>query len=179
MAADLAADLAEAEADGASPEQVLGSGAFDPRAFAAAWARERGVARPLPVPVDPGQSRYPPPVHWLPRPARIRAAIAAAAVVLTLGAGLAILASRTGETSVVAAAAGTPQPQPQALAPRPFALQVGPPGDGRRRAIGALVLLVGGVGLVVAMLYWSPWTHPRRSSRRYPPIDDHPGGPGY
>jgi hypothetical protein len=43
MAADLAADLEEAEAEGASPEDVLGSGAFDPRSFASAWAVERGL----------------------------------------------------------------------------------------------------------------------------------------
>jgi hypothetical protein len=43
MADDLAADLQEAEADGASVEEVLGSGASDPRAFAAAWASERGI----------------------------------------------------------------------------------------------------------------------------------------
>jgi hypothetical protein len=46
MAGDLAADLREAEADGASEEEVLGSGASDARAFAAAWARERGLVRP-------------------------------------------------------------------------------------------------------------------------------------
>lgn len=46
MADDLAADLEEAEADGASAEDVLGSGASDARAFAAAWASERGIVRP-------------------------------------------------------------------------------------------------------------------------------------
>jgi uncharacterized membrane protein len=46
MADDLAADLREAEADGASEEEVLGSPASDPRAFAAAWASERGIVRP-------------------------------------------------------------------------------------------------------------------------------------
>jgi hypothetical protein len=46
MADDLAADLHEAEAEGAFPEEVLGDGAADPRAFAAAWARERGLVRP-------------------------------------------------------------------------------------------------------------------------------------
>jgi hypothetical protein len=50
MAADLTADLAEAEAEGASIEDVLGSSAFDPRAFAASWAAERGVSRPPPAP---------------------------------------------------------------------------------------------------------------------------------
>lgn len=36
MAADLAADLKEAETEGVSAELVLGSGALDPRSFAAA-----------------------------------------------------------------------------------------------------------------------------------------------
>ena len=48
MAADLAADLDEAEAEGVAREEVLGNAAFDPRAFAASWARERGVAGPPP-----------------------------------------------------------------------------------------------------------------------------------
>jgi hypothetical protein len=43
MAADLAADLKEADGEGVSPEEVLGSSAFDPRSFAAAWAAERGI----------------------------------------------------------------------------------------------------------------------------------------
>jgi hypothetical protein len=43
MAADLAADLKEAEQEGVSAEEVLGSGAFDARAFAASWASERGL----------------------------------------------------------------------------------------------------------------------------------------
>ena len=44
MAAELAADLEEA-----APEDVLGSDALDASAFAARWARERGVARPRPT----------------------------------------------------------------------------------------------------------------------------------
>ena len=47
MAADLTTDLEEAAADGVPSEEVLGSGASDARAFAAAWAAERGVTRPL------------------------------------------------------------------------------------------------------------------------------------
>jgi hypothetical protein len=46
MAADLAADLEDAEADGAAPEELLGDGVEDPRAFAHAWAKERGLIRP-------------------------------------------------------------------------------------------------------------------------------------
>ena len=49
MAADLASDLSEAEADGVSAEQLLGTSAFDPSSFAASWAAERGV-----IPVQPG-----------------------------------------------------------------------------------------------------------------------------
>ena len=64
MAADLAADLEEAEAEGVPAEEVLGSGAFDPRSFAAAWAAERGVI---------GQS--PPSERGLPRRSRLVAAI--------------------------------------------------------------------------------------------------------
>ena len=45
MAADLDADLREAEAEGVSAEEVLG-GAMDPRSFAASWAAERGVVPP-------------------------------------------------------------------------------------------------------------------------------------
>ena len=57
MAADLASDLREAEADGVSAEELLGSGAFDPASFAAAWASERGlVARP---PSDGARRRKP------------------------------------------------------------------------------------------------------------------------
>jgi hypothetical protein len=47
MAAELEADLAEAEADGVSAAEMLGES--DPRRFAATWARERGlVDEPLP-----------------------------------------------------------------------------------------------------------------------------------
>lgn len=46
MAVDLAADMREAEADGASAEELLGNAAFDPRSFAESWARERGIVQP-------------------------------------------------------------------------------------------------------------------------------------
>ena len=47
MAAELEADLAEAEADGVSAAEMLGES--DPRRFAATWARERGlVSEPAP-----------------------------------------------------------------------------------------------------------------------------------
>jgi hypothetical protein len=43
MAAELAADLEDARAEGVSPADILGQGASDPRAFASAWAAERPV----------------------------------------------------------------------------------------------------------------------------------------
>jgi hypothetical protein len=43
MAADLASDLREAEAEGISAQEYLGAGASDAHSFAASWATERGV----------------------------------------------------------------------------------------------------------------------------------------
>ena len=57
MAADLEVDLAEAEAEGTSAEEVLGTGAFDAPAFAAAWAAERGVIPQPPAPSGPARTR--------------------------------------------------------------------------------------------------------------------------
>jgi hypothetical protein len=91
MAADLAADLAEAEADGVSAEEVLGTSAFDPRAFAAAWAVERGVVPPEPVVRARSWKRS-------LAPAAIVAVLAIAAVV----AGAAILSRGTPSRLAVA-----------------------------------------------------------------------------
>src|SRR5580700_3283704 len=76
MAADLTADLDEAEAEGASPEDVLGTSAFDPRRFAAAWAVARGVTAP---PDLERRSRWRPPVVI---------AVVGVLALLTIGAGL-------------------------------------------------------------------------------------------
>jgi hypothetical protein len=46
MAADLTADIEEAESEGGSAEDVLGNSAFDPRRFAGSWAVARGVTEP-------------------------------------------------------------------------------------------------------------------------------------
>jgi hypothetical protein len=99
MAGDLTADLEEAEADGASVEEVLGSGASDPRAFAAAWAKERGIVRP----------------RWsarLPKPRLLVGILIAFALFVLLavvGAGLALLAS-SGDSSPVRGIATQVQP---------------------------------------------------------------------
>ena len=54
MAADLASDLDEAEAEGVSAAEYLGSSASDPRLFAASWASERGI---VPAPPSPEKGR--------------------------------------------------------------------------------------------------------------------------
>ena len=91
MAADLAADLAEAEAEGASAEDVLGDAVFDPRAFAASWAAERGVVAPPTV--DAGRWSTP-----------FLVAGAVLLVVAFLGAALVIAGSGSTETRLAIAA---------------------------------------------------------------------------
>ena len=83
MAADLTADLEEAEAEGGSPEDVLGNSAFDPRRFAAAWAAARGVTS-APTPYRPPPWRTP-----------IAIALSVVVGVLTIGAGLALAVGRS------------------------------------------------------------------------------------
>ncbi len=84
MAADLEVDLAEAEADGTSAEEVLGTGAFDAPAFAAAWAAERGV---IPPPAPSGATRT--------RRSRAPYAIAGFVLVALVGLVLALLPQPT------------------------------------------------------------------------------------
>jgi hypothetical protein len=90
MATDLASDLGEAEAEGISAEEVLGSGAFDPRSFAASWAAERGVIPSSPVRANP-----------LRRPVNL-IVIATGSVLGAVGAALILFASRTGSSISVA-----------------------------------------------------------------------------
>jgi hypothetical protein len=136
MAADLEADPAEAEADGASPEEVLGNGVFDPRSFAASWAAERGV---IPPASSPGaQAKRP----------LVLAAIGALAVIAITGAALAIFA-RSGSVAIVPSPRPRLSPQPgmgQTLHAHLSAL------DARR--IGTTLLLVGLVGITLSALYW-------------------------
>ena len=87
MAAELEADLDEAEEEGASAEEVLGSGAFDPRAFAAAWAAERGVDQGT-VPNGRG----------LGRRSRIVAAIGAFVLIAVVGGVLVVVGGSDAET---------------------------------------------------------------------------------
>ena len=104
MAADLEADLREAEAEGATAEDVLGDAAFDPRTFAASWAAERGV---IPPPVAAPAS----PLSTTPVRRRRLLLLAAALAVLVVCAGLVAVVSQTGfvgSRSAAGAAVGGP-----------------------------------------------------------------------
>lgn len=128
MAADLAADLREAEAEGVSAEEVLGNGAFDPRSFAASWAAERGVA-PVPTPHENLPAAH-------EKAARRRALVAVALLALlgVIVAALALVSVRHGVA--VAWRAGGPHP-PLASPPT---------------GIGPLIQQAGGFGSVVVAL---------------------------
>jgi hypothetical protein len=165
MAADLTVDLEEAEAEGGSPEDVLGNSAFDPRRFAAAWAAARGVTSA--------------PTSYRPPPWRTPIAIALSVVVgvLTLGAGLALAVGRSSSSVAFAT---------QRVAAVPGSIRLFAPGPGRTVSppglppgiVGthiagvdvyplALILFIAGVvGLaLLAVWYWSPWSGPRRFRR--------------
>jgi len=151
----LAADLKEAEAEGASAEEVLGSGAFDPRSFAASWAAERGVAHPAPSRERVSKRSF------------MLVAIAAFVAITLSGAGLVV--SAPPSNSVVA---------PVIRAPRPPST-VTPAGLGHRRSHGRLVLLiVGPAGIIVTTLVWL-WLGRSRWAPRNTYIDDHSTGPAY
>jgi hypothetical protein len=95
MAADLASDLGEAEADGLSAEEFLGSSVFDPRSFAASWAAERGV---IPAPPSRGNARRRPFVLVAFTVVAAIALIIAALLLLTGQPTVSVVASRTAHS---------------------------------------------------------------------------------
>jgi hypothetical protein len=157
MAADLELDLAEAEADGVSPEEVLGNGYFDARAFAGEWARARGVVDPnvhARTPRSPVRVRRLAPVLIAP----VSVFVAALGLVMLLG-------TRVGSASVAVATfrhVARPVPaiffHPGLL--RPFRFGFG--GAGAPVAVIGLILLVSGlVGAGLSLWFWKARsTHP-------------------
>jgi len=152
MAADLASDLAEAEADGISAEELLGS---DPRSFAASLAAERGI---LPAPPGQGRARR--------RPFVLVAFTVVAAIVL-------IFAARgllTGQpkATLVTNMSGTPGHHLPSAAPFPFA----PPNSAQRvfdlgnlsAPVEWILLLFAIVALGFAVWLWANWSHSRPPS---------------
>ena len=159
MAADLTADLEEAEAEGGSPEDVLGNSAFDPRRFAAAWAVARGVTGP-PV---PDRARM-----WRPP---VAIALTVILALITVGAGLVLLVGTRGQSIAVAVHRAVVSPGSIRLfGPGPGQIVApGPPFTATQfagvdfRPLALLLVIVGLVGLgLLAVLYWSRrWGHRR------------------
>jgi hypothetical protein len=111
MAAELTADLDEAAAEGASPEEVLGRGASNARSFAALWAAERGVI--------PQRS-----TGLLPRRSVTLAVTTAFTIIAAVGAALVIFASPDAPAPAAAVS----------LPPSPALTNISVIEDGRVRA---------------------------------------------
>jgi hypothetical protein len=172
MAADLEADLAEAKADGVSPEEVLGNGYFDPRSFAASWASSRGFVRPSRPARDTIQVRT------------LVLALGAVAAAAFVALGLALLFGTPVINRNVSAAA-TPfakqfhRPPVPSIFTNPnggHAVFFGPATPPSLQAAGLVLLLVGLAGLGAVLWLWRPWSHRRGGP---PGFDQNIGMPNF
>ncbi len=161
MAADLTADLEEAEAEGGSPEDVLGNSAFDPRRFAGAWAAARGVTSP-PVPDCPSLWRPP-----------VTIALAVLLGVMFVGAGLALFVGRSSSSIAFATRRIVPGPGGPipVFGPNPGRVVIGPFAGPNIAAVvhplAWLVFIVCVLGLgASAAWYWLHGSGPLRFRRR-------------
>jgi hypothetical protein len=152
MAADLASDLSEAEAEGVSAEELLGSSASDPRSFAASWAAERGI---VPEPPSRGNVRR--------RPRVLVAFTVLAAITLVVAA----LLLATGEPKVSLVTSRT---TPRHFLSPPTG-SVMPTGPGRSivstsaaAPVEWILLLLAIVALAFAASLWSSWARSRPPS---------------
>jgi hypothetical protein len=149
MAADLEADLKEAEAEGVSAEEVLGKSLFDAPTFAASWASERGVIPPAPLEANaPLSSRERFPSWWL------ILILAASALLAILGAVLVVAQAGSAE-AVAPRSFLSPVPLPPP-GPRGFFVHMNAP-DTALHTIGLILLFAGALGLILSLLSWSPW----------------------
>ena len=172
MAADLEVDLREADADGASAEEVLGSAAFDPRSFAAAWASARGVVPglegpvpvPLPVPVPVAGRRS------LARP-RLVLPFALSALAVLVGAVFASRRSGAREVFAMRVMPRFPLPGRVIFPGGPGFASFGSPGSPLMK-FGVLLLLLGVLGLIVTGIY-ALWVRSTRPIQR--PFGPSPG----
>jgi hypothetical protein len=164
MAADLTADLEEAEADGGSAEDVLGNSAFDPRRFAASWAIARGV------------TGSPPPEGIVVRRPPLTVVATAVVGLLALGAAFILLLARFHGSAVAVLRSGpvsgwirihTSGPPPifhSFASGQPFG---GPPFGAGVSLLALLLFIVGVVALgLTAAYYWSPRKGQRRRFRQ-------------
>jgi hypothetical protein len=149
MAADLASDLREAEADGVSAEEFLGSSVFDPRSFAASWAAERGI---IPAPSDRGNARRRPLVLVAFTAVAAIALIVAALLLLTGQPTVSVVTSRTAHRHL-------PSPPPASFG------QLGPSRvvlhTSASTPVEWLLLLFAIVALCFAAWLWTRWGRSR------------------
>jgi hypothetical protein len=142
MAADLASDLSEAEAEGISADQLLGPSASDPRSFAFSWAAERGI-----IPTPTGQEKV------RGRPLALVTFTALGAIALIVAALLLL----TGQPKVTLTTSGT---RPLQLPPGAFSVPLGPGHQVQASAAAPiewilLFLAIAAVGF--AAWLWSRW----------------------
>ncbi len=188
MAVDLTIDIEEAEAEGGSAEDVLGSSLFDPRGFAAAWANARGVtarsaahppSAPLVPPVPTAPLRTP---SFVDRISSRRWPLVAGSLgILTALVGIVAVAGALAvgrNSSAVAAPVrrilrlpgsrlfgpGPVSPPARYFLPGPLSVVNH---SGGFVPLAAAVLFVGFVGLGLAILAWFLWSrrHPWRGNQ--------------
>ena len=156
MAAELEADLHDAEADGLSPEEVLGDGVFDPQSFAARWAAERGVIPP-PAPPEARSHRT------------LVAAVIGALAVVALFTGIAVLTARATKQVTIAypfrvavhrlVLPGTKPPLPRVFFPPARPIPAGLVRSGLDlQPVGWILVAIGLAGIAASILL----------SRRFP-----------
>lgn len=147
---------------------VLGRGAADPSAFAAAWAGERGLVRPRPARHSEGRRR-------------VAGAVAALASVAIVGAVLVILSSPSaaqtqlvtpptlvgGRSFVTDGSVWVSRVDPLAPVSLPVVVRGSTvESDGRSGTVGLTLLITSLVGLLTVAVWM--WISPGRWSRRSP-----------
>ena len=147
MAAELAADLAEAAEDGVPQADIIGRDLSDPRSFAASWAAERGYV---------GSSCK----GGTARKAVLSGALAGLAAVAVSGAAVMIVASTSssgarqalaprfaGHTAKAVWITGTAASM-RAVSPPPLWVEQDTGTSSNTRAVGLVLLIVGLAGVV-------------------------------
>lgn len=146
MAADLASDVRDAEADGVSTEEFLGSSLGDPASFAASWATERGI---IPIHLDRGNARR--------RPRTLVAFTALAAITVIVSALL--LATGEPKVSLIKSRRGLHLPAAGVVVPPSVHQQLLQ--TSAAAPVEWILLLVALVALAFAAWLWSNWGRSR------------------
>ena len=143
MAADLASDLGEAEAEGVSAEELLGT--HDPRSFAASWAAERGV---IPAPPDRLRGRRRP---------HIRVAFTALAALTLVVAALLLLTGEPKVSLVTTRSGSHTPPTPGSFVPPTLERHVLHTSNASA-PVEWILLFLATVALAFAAWLWASWS---------------------